>query len=864
MTSTQQDLNKVPINYVTDRAGLEHLASVLETGVRFAVDTETHDASTFFDGLWSAVRVIAIAVRQPDGELVSFVVDVRDVPTSELAPVLGRLENVDGWNANFDQRVLRLAGCDVASWRDAMFTDSVFHSGLPGFEFYHGLAHAAYKFLGIKLDGKGGTQTSFDASTDLTDEQIRYAGLDAVVTMLVAEHLDKLVDDAGLTIPVALEHSARPFILQMMDHGLPFDYAKWQSEVLDTHREGLAAALAQLAALTDGGESTLFGESTTPSWNPDSDVPTRTALNTFAKAAVHAFTGGRDMAKTDKLDKTTLKQINHPLAKALLKYRDHSKVLSTYGDNLEEHIHEDGRIRPQYKQGGTVATGRLSSDKPNAQNFAPAMKPYFRPGPRIDADGNEVPRAFVYADLSQAELRVLAQVSEEERMRDLFRMGGDFHARTAADMFRVDMDGLKENDPNGFSDNRKKAKGVNFGIPYGLGAAALATNLTVNSKLLTTTDEAAAMLKAYNLAYPNVAEWLGVRDRFVKETAANPGSVDWSATLELHQLWLEGESPRRKFKRANKRNPSGLELSSLVEPDTTIIARLATELGRTPTDAEVATERDRKAAQYDWAFTFDRAVVLRPDRSIWTFESRTLTGRRRQFAVPTDSGTKDKFEGLLTSAALIISTSDKQAVADLRAEFAAEYSLSLPVGINRNKDAKGSGGWARNAEFRKRERVSVIKEFEGPNKRLKYELVKFARTRMGDEAVFGFLLPMAMTDQVRAKGNQFRNHPIQSLVADVGLEYYTVLLAALPRFTEAFPVQAVHDSIAIECDLSEAVELRALVQKALEDALAHWCPDVPSKADADIRLSLSDDDVVADADVEAKLTELTGRVSAGV
>ena len=94
-------------------------------------------------------------------------------------------------------------------------------------------------------------------------------------------------------------------------------------------------------------------------------------------------------------------------------------------------------------------------------------------------------------------------------------------------------------------------------------------------------------------------------------------------------------------------------------------------------------------------------------------------------------------------------------------------------------------------------------------------------------------------------------------MADIGLEYYTVLDKELRRFSDAFPVQAVHDSIAIECDLDQAPEIRAVVKAALENALAHWCPDVPAKADADIRLSLSDDDVIDDADVPAKLEELT-------
>lgn len=866
MNATQWDPTTVPITLINRPDQLPELAAAVSSGLRFAVDTETHAETSFANGLWSKLRVIAIAVKDADDSYRGFVVDARDIPISDLAPIMAAIPEADAWNANFDQSVLRLAGCDVAAWRDAMFTDSVLHSGVAGFDFYHGLAHAAKKFLGVSMDGKGSTQTSFDGVTDLTAEQVSYAGQDAVITLRLAETLDALVDSSGLRTPVDLEQAARPFIYSMMEHGMPFDYPAWTSEVIAEHILGREAALATLANLTGGGDVTLFGESTTPSWNPDSDTPTRDALNKWAEAAVKKFTGGRLLTKVDKLDKTSLKQIDHPVAKALLNYRDHAKVLSTYGDNLEKFIHEDGRIRPQYKQGGVVATGRLASDKPNAQNFAPAMKKYFRPRPH-EVDGRPVPRAFVYADLSQAELRVLAQVSVEERMRELFRLGGDFHARTAADMFQADMDTLKTSDPEAYSNNRKKAKGVNFGIPYGLGAAALATNLTVNSKLLTTTQEAADMLANYAKAYPKVNEWLTIRDRFVKDTAANPGPVDWNETLHLHELWLNGESLRRSFKRKNRRNPSGVELSELVEPESSLRTRLTEELGYAPSEEEMGVERSYQARMYDWAFTFDSPVVLRPDGSVLSFESRTITGRRRLLTVATDSTTMDKFEGVITSAALIICTSDKENVAALRAEFAAIHSLELPVGINRIPKSSGrSSQEARStaSEFRKRERLSVVKTFEGANKPLKYALIRFVRERMGDEAVTGYLLPMALSDQIRAKGNKFRNHPIQSLVADVGLEYYAALHELLPRFRDAYPVQAVHDSIAIECDLDEAPELCALVKKTLEDALAHWCPDVPAKADADIRLSLSDDDVIEVADVPAKLAELAGLTPSGV
>lgn len=856
MTTTQRDPSVVPITYINRTEGLSDLAEALDRAVRTAVDTETHAGILLEDGLWAALRVISVACRFSDGSYRAFVIDVRDIPASALAPVMNRVEVADAWNANFDDQILELHGCNVKSWKDAMFTDGLLTAGVNGFEFWHGLAFAASKYLGVELAGKGTVQVSYDGETDLTKDQITYPAHDAVVTLWIAEKLDELVEAQGLTRPVELEQAARPFIRQMMMRGIPFDSVGWERDVLSGHTQGKAEALAELARLTGGGDTTLFEVTLVPSWNPDSDKPTREAFNAHAKQAVMEFKGSL-LTAADKLDKTTLKQIKHPLANALVKYREHSKILSTYGENLNKYIAEDGRIRSRYRQGGVVATGRLASERPNAQNFDPEMKAFIRPGNRVDADGNIIPRAFVYADLSQAELRVLAQVSEEERMRELFRLGGDFHARTAADMFRVDMDGLKVSDPNGYSNNRKKAKGVNFGIPYGLGAAALATNLTTNSGLKTTTEEAQAMLKSYGQAYPAVNAWLTVRDRFVKDIAANPGDIDWKASFRLHELWTSADPVRKTMKRRLGRAATFAEIADVAFPENILRTDLIHINGSEPTETELAAYRLEKVAQLRWAFSFDSPVVLRPDGTVWSFESRTLTGRRRLFTIPIDSsstkGFKGKFEGLLTQAMLIICTSDNPSVAELRAEFATMHNLLLPVGVKRFDSRDRNSSW----KARLDERNRCVKEFEGDKKALKYELLKFFVERYGEKNVYEFLLPMAMNEQVRSLGNRYRNHPIQSLVADVGLQYYADLHTKLARFNETFPVQAVHDSIAIECDLVDAPEICTLVQASLEAALAAWCPDVPSKADADIRLSLADDDVVKVEDVPALVAELT-------
>jgi|688.fasta_scaffold29722_7 DNA polymerase I-like protein with 3'-5' exonuclease and polymerase domains len=841
------------------------LTDALKNAVMVSVDTETHGEILLRNGLYGAIRVISLATKDDKNIYKSFVIDVRDMSSGAISSSLNNIDTAYGWNVNFDSEVLEIYGVRINKWFDGMFADGLINAGSSGFEFYHGLAFAANKYLNYDLTGKGTVQLSYDKASDLLPEQISYAAQDAIVTLLASEEIKKTLSDEGLDVPNNLEQSARPFIYKMMKFGIPFDKAGWDSEVLSEHLIGQKEALLELAKLTSNEGESLFGEEALPTWNPDSDKSTRDIFNLFAKEAVASYKKKKygisneeidklKLTTSDKLDKATLKQIKHPLSTTLIRYREHSKVLSTYGENLTKYLSDDGRIRSQYRQGGIVATGRLSSESPNAQNFAPEMKKYIKPGYVYNEKGEKIPRAFVYADLSQAELRVLAQVSDEENMRKTFILGGDFHARTAGDMFKVDMDELKKSNPKEYSDNRNKAKSVSFGIPYGLGAPALAQNLSDNSGIVTSIDDARKLLKTYTEAYPAVNNWLSERDNRVKELAKDASDIDWHKSLELFKIFNLASPARKLLKRRLKRNPTNAEISKEIIDDQSLI--------NLDDPINLPKFRDEHIEKVRWALSFDNAVLLRHNGKVWSFESRTKTGRRRLFTIPMDSsstrGFKGKFEGILTHAMLRIATSDNPAVAKIRSEFAELNGLTLPNGVYRHK------GMDRNTQWQAKlsERNACIKEFEGAKKHLKFKLLEYfienynttnkadGLVTNGTDNVFKYLLPMALEEQIKSYANRYRNHPIQSLVADIGLEYYSIIDNKLINFDNAFPVQAVHDSIAIECNLSDAQEICDMVKNALETALSHWCPDVVAKADADIRLSLSDEDIIKSEDIK--------------
>lgn len=848
-------IGAVTVSLVDDVESLGRLSATLDHAAAVAVDTETHAATTFEDGLWSALRVVAVAVRTLDGSLVSYVVDVRDVEPARLAPVLAKIDVAHAWNANFDDRVLRLAGCPVAKWRDAMITDALLHAGAEGFGgSYHALATVAKRVFGLEMEGKGSTQTSFDGTNDLSAEQVRYAGADAAITLALAEALDERAAREGISEAVELDQRARPFIGAMTEVGIPFDTEGWR-EHLGSHEVKRAAALAEIAELTVAADPTLEDlmaldagdeEVKTPGFKVDSDPELRTALNEYIPELVKAFCDGRLLGKTDKLDKTSLKGMiqladkhaddpafvkGKALLKAILTYRTHSKILSTYGDGIIKYVADDGRLHPKYKQ-ALVATGRLSSDKPNAQNLSPEMKPFLAPG-----EG----RVFVYADLSQAELRVLAQLAGETRMVETFAAGGDFHAATAGQMFGVDMAELAKSDPENYGLLRKKAKGVSFGIPYGLGAAALATNLTVNSGVEMTPGEAKAMLETYAQTFPNVDAWLRNRDQTVRNLADNPPKVDWDASFRLLELWQDAEHKRRALRRKLGYWPSGEELCQAVYSDEDVRARLGGQ--SEPSEDDVAAYRAQVAKELEWAFTFDAAVALDPSGVPVSFEGRTASGRRRLYQVPMTSSPSDKFAGVLTAAMLILATTDKEGPAAERDKFAAEHNLDLPRGVRRFQGS-GEGQWARQAH-RRQERVQCVKAFEGAaNKPLKLKFVLHMLDLFGESAK-QWLLTQALTEQIRSQSTKFRNQPIQGLVADIVLDAYGDLWETyLVKYPTAKPVCSIHDSIILECDRDDAAALASDLKEALEAAMSRWCPDVPAKADCDVRTSFDDGSVL--------------------
>ena len=179
----------------------------------------------------------------------------------------------------------------------------------------------------------------------------------------------------------------------------------------------------------------------------------------------------------------------HPLVPLVLKYRQVTKLNSTYIEGIRPYV-RDGVIHTKYNQTLT-STGRLSSSEPNLQNI-----------PVRDEAGKEIRRMFVpqqdvliSADYSQIELRLLADFSRDASLIDAFNRGEDIHAIVAAEIFGIPKELVTAN-------MRRNAKVVNFGIIYGMSDFGLSESIGVS------VAKAREYIKTYYERYPTIKNYL--------------------------------------------------------------------------------------------------------------------------------------------------------------------------------------------------------------------------------------------------------------------------------------------------------------------------------------------------------------------
>lgn len=330
-------------------------------------------------------------------------------------------------------------------------------------------------------DAAGSGQLDLDG-TSMSDADL--AGRDALAVHHLVEPIRASLDAQGMAELYTSIENPLVMVLAKMEHiGIAVDIEELEglNKKLTDEVESLVAELREVADM--------------PDLNLNSPKQLRELLYD-----VKGLTPIKKTKTGPSTDASTLEKLEHEWPEFLAPLRRHrevEKLRGTYGKGLLAEVAPDGRIHATFNQ--TVArTGRLSSDKPNLHNI-----------PVRSEEGRLFRRAFVapegtellVADYNQIELRCIAHLAQDPGLLDAFNSGQDIHNATAARVFAVEPEDVT-------LDQRSKAKMVSYGLAYGMEAYGLAQRLNIP------VDEAAPILDAYFVAFPNVKAYM---DRTVEE-----------------------------------------------------------------------------------------------------------------------------------------------------------------------------------------------------------------------------------------------------------------------------------------------------------------------------------------------------------
>ena len=386
-----------------------------------------------------------------------------------------------GHNLKYDLSLLKWQGFDV---KGPLFDTMLAHS-MKEPEMRHGLDYLSNLYLGYRpiptsdLIGEKGPEQKNMRDVDV-DKVAEYACEDVDVTLQVSEAIGPDIETRGVAqVCFDVECPLIPVLVDMEYEGIRLD--------VDT----LQQYSKQLAGEIEALREKIF-EAAGREFNIDS--PKQLGIVLYEDLELEKnpkrTATGQYSTRESELERLAGR---HTIIADILDYRNAVKLKSVYVDQLPEAVNpETGRVHTHYSQTWT-ATGRMQSNNPNLQTIPIRKK-----------RGREIRAAFVArdedylilsADYSQIELRIMAELSEDEAMNAAFQQGVDIHRVTAANVYQVEMDDVTR-------EMRDKAKMVNFGIIYGISAFGLQQRLNIPRK------EANELIESYFEQYSSVQTYI--------------------------------------------------------------------------------------------------------------------------------------------------------------------------------------------------------------------------------------------------------------------------------------------------------------------------------------------------------------------
>ncbi|MBK7106721.1 MAG: DNA polymerase I [Ignavibacteriae bacterium] len=491
---------KVNYHLITTIKGAENLASLLEKSDEFIFDTETDSLDTIDLNIAGAsfclnqgeAYFIAINPNLKNTSLFEYNLSNRldvEVFIKIFKPIFEN-ESIKKicQNGKYDLSVLKRYEINLKGF----YFDTMLASYLLDPDQKHGMDALSEKYLNYEpihlkdlYDVKKDPTQIFSVEPEKLNE---YASEDADVTFqLYAKFKNELKNNDLEELAYSIEFPLVPVLEKMERTGVRID------------KKGLNEFSIDLEKMISKSTENIYnfaGET----FNINSTKQLQSLL--FDKLKLKPTKKTKTGFSTDAKSLELL-QGEHEIVDELLNYRQLSKLKSTYADSLPKLIHPlTGKVHTTYSQ--TVAsTGRLSSLNPNLQNI-----------PIRSELGKEIRKAFIptdenylilSADYSQIELRIMAHLSKDEALIDAFEKGEDIHRATAALVFSVKPEDVT-------SDMRRKAKEVNFGILYGIGAFGLAGRLGIPR------SHAQEVIDTYFNTFKNVK---GMMDSLIEEAKKN-------------------------------------------------------------------------------------------------------------------------------------------------------------------------------------------------------------------------------------------------------------------------------------------------------------------------------------------------------
>ena len=461
-TKSDGPLGKYSI--VTSDEELQNLVNRLSNAEGFAYDTETNGTRAMQD------EMVGMSFSNSDGE--GWYIPIghrsgeqidRSRALETVAPLFADAKVPKAaHNANFDMMVLGQAGIEV---NNAKF-DTMIAASLCGHNRY-GLKVLALELFRAEMTpitdliGTGRKQiTMSEVDIELAGP---YAAADADFTHRLWRHFEAELDGHNArNVFETIEMPLLPVIVEMQRTGMVVE-----TDMLKKFSAALGEEIAQIKQVANnlvGGRQFNIASSQQISailideWNAPQTRKLKTGWSMNADALDR-------MRNTNGLDDRIYQLID-----AVLSYREHAKLKSTYADALPKMVNPaTGRVHSTFNQAGS-ATGRLASNDPNVQNI-PVRTPLGRRVRDAFTTIYDSGWQLLSADYSQIELRILAHMSREPGLLESFHNGEDIHNATARSMYGVQ---------DVTSDQRRIAKILNFGVIYGLGPHGVArqTDLT--------------------------------------------------------------------------------------------------------------------------------------------------------------------------------------------------------------------------------------------------------------------------------------------------------------------------------------------------------------------------------------------------